>query len=203
MEKRTFSSLRPRTVSMQARLAGRVFELFAKFDFLLVKAGEVVAAGVLDRRMKRRERLDDDFAFDIAASGAPGDLGEELEGAFARAEIRHVQAEVGVDDADQRDVRKMQALGDHLRADQDVDFAGAKIAEDAAVIVLALQRVGIHAGDARVREKFLRASPRLFPCRGRSNGCAGCGILGPGKPRGAWRRGRRCGSRVFGRCDGR
>ena len=35
-----------------------------------------------------------------------------------------------IDDADQRDVRKVQALGDHLRADEDVDLAGPEIAED-------------------------------------------------------------------------
>ena len=39
----------------------------------------------------------------------------------------------------------MQTLRDHLCADQDVNFAGAKIPEDTAVIVLALHRVRIHA----------------------------------------------------------
>ena len=100
--------------------------------------------------MKRRERLHENLALHVAAPGAPGDLREQLEGALARAEIRLVQREVGVNDADQRDVRKMQALGNHLRADENVGLADAKIAEHLPVIVLALHRVGVHALDARV-----------------------------------------------------
>ncbi len=132
----------------------RIFQLLAEFDFLFVKAEEVVSARVLDGGMKRRESLHKDFAFDIAAAGAAGDLREQLEGAFARAEIRLMQREVGVNDADERDVWKMQTFRDHLRADEDVDFARAKIAEHVAVIVLALHHVGVHALDARLGKKF-------------------------------------------------
>ena len=133
---------------------GRIFQLFAEFDFLFVKTDEVVAARVLDRRMKRRERLHEHFALDVAATGATGDLREQLKGAFARAKIRLMQRQVGVNDADERDVRKMQPLRDHLRADEDVNFARAKIAEHFAVIILALHRVGVHAFDARLGKKF-------------------------------------------------
>ena len=133
---------------------GRIFQLFAEFDFLFVKTVEVVAARVLDRRMKRRERLHKHLALDVAATGATGDLREQLEGAFARAKIRLMQREVGVNDADKRDVRKMQPFRNHLRADEDVGLARAKIAEHFAVIILALHRVGVHALDARLGEKF-------------------------------------------------
>ena len=133
---------------------GRIFQLLAEFDFLFVKTDEVVAARVLDRRMKRRECLHEHFALDVAAPGAAGDLREQLKGAFARAKIRLMQRKIGVNDADERDVRKMQALGNHLGADEDVGLAGAKIAEHLPVIVLALHRVGVHALDARLRKKF-------------------------------------------------
>src|SRR5277367_3921314 len=133
---------------------GRIFQLFAEFDFLFVKTVEVVAARVLDRRMKRRERLHKHLTLDVAATGATGDLREQLEGAFARAKIRLMQRKIGVNDADERDVRKMQALRDHLRADEDVGFARAKITEDFPVVILALHRVGVHALDARLGEKF-------------------------------------------------
>src|SRR5271170_4741288 len=79
---------------------GRIFQLFAEFDLLFVKTVEVVAARVLDRRMKRRERLHKHLALDVAATGASSDLREQLEGAFARAKIRLMQREVGVNDAD-------------------------------------------------------------------------------------------------------
>src|SRR5271170_3918585 len=133
---------------------GRIFQLFAKFNLLFVKTVKVVAARELDRRMKRRERLHKNFALDIAATGATGDLREQLEGAFTRAKIRLMQREVGVNDADERDVPKMQSLRDHLRADKNVGLARAKIAEHFAVIILALHRVGVHALDARLRKKF-------------------------------------------------
>ena len=72
----------------------------------------------------RSECLDDDLALEIAPPGAAGDLGDELERALAGAEVRDVQAEVRIEDADERDVWEMQALGDHLRADQDIDLVG-------------------------------------------------------------------------------
>ena len=100
------------TLERQQRDAadGRIFQLFAKLHFLFVKTGEIVAARELDRRMKRRERLHEHLALHVAATGAAGNLREQLEGALARAKIRLMQREVGVNDADQRDVRKMQAL---------------------------------------------------------------------------------------------
>src|SRR5207247_11181436 len=98
-------------------------------------------------------------------------LREQLKGPFAGSEIWLVQAEVGVNDADQRDVRKVQPLRNHLRADEDVDLPGAKIAEDAPVIVLGLQRVRIHAAHARVREQFRERVLDLFRAEtGVSNG---------------------------------
>ena len=48
----------------------------------------------------------------------------------------------------------MQALGDHLRADENIDLAHAEVAQDAPVILLALQGVGIHALDAGLREEL-------------------------------------------------
>ena len=65
-----------------------------------------------------------------------------------------MQAQICIDDADERDVREVQALRDHLGAEQDVDLADAKICEDAAEVVLALERVRVHALDARVWEEF-------------------------------------------------
>src|SRR5664280_1444132 len=105
---------------------------------------------VLDGRMKRRERLHKNLALHVAATGASGNLREKLEGAFARSKIRLMQRGVRVNDADERDVRKMQPLRNHLRADKDVNFPCAKIAENAAIIVLPLHRVGIHAFDTRL-----------------------------------------------------
>ena len=123
-----------------------------------------------------------------------------MEGAFAGAEIRQVQGQVGVDDADQRDVGEMQSLGDHLRAEQDIDLAGAKIAQDAAVIFLALQRVGIHAHDAGVGKELVQG---VFDFLRAQAGVAD-GRVAAGRVRDTLRgrlpRGRRYGSSSFCSC---
>ena len=123
----------------------REVAVLAEFELLFEIAGEIVVARELDRGTERREGLDEDFALHFAAAGAAGDLGEELEGAFAGAEIGHVQGEIGVDDPDQGDVGKVQAFRDHLGADEDVDLAGAKSVERFAVGVFAGHGVGVHS----------------------------------------------------------
>ena len=68
----------------------RVGEAAAEFHFLLHEALEIVVARELDRGTERREGLDDNLAFHLAAAGTAGDLGEELECALAGAEIGDV-----------------------------------------------------------------------------------------------------------------
>jgi len=144
--------------------------LFAEFDFLFVKTVEVVAARVLDGRMKRRERLHKHLTLDITATGATGDLREQLEGPFARAKIRLMQREIGVNNAHERDIRKMQPFRDHLRADEDIDLARAKIAKDLSIIILALHRVGVHALDPGFWKKFGECFLNfLSACAGKTN----------------------------------
>jgi len=91
--------------------------------------------------MKRRERLDDDFAFHVTAPSATRHLSQELEGPFAGAKVRLVQRQVGVDDANECHIGEMKALGDHLGAQQYVDFARAKVAKNTAVIIFPFQSV--------------------------------------------------------------
>ena len=171
------------------RLNGRVFELFAELDLLRVEAVEVVPAGELNRRMKGGEGLDEHLAFDVAAARAPGHLRQQLEGPLARAEIRLMQREVGVDDAHQGDVGEMQALGDHLRADEDVDLADAEVAQDAAVILLPLQGIGVHAHGPRVREELGQGGLDLLRAQRRRSGSPGCGTSRSGRPPARARRG--------------
>lgn len=83
-----------------------------------------MASGELDGWGVRGEGLDDHLPFQVAAAGAAGDLGEQLEGAFAGAEIGDVEAEVRIEDADEGDIGEVESLGNHLGADEDVDFMG-------------------------------------------------------------------------------
>ena len=72
------------------------------------------------------DRLDDRFAGDVAPSGAAGHLGQQLERPLAGAEIGEAEADVRRNDANQRDLREVVALGDHLRADKHVDMRRLK-----------------------------------------------------------------------------
>src|SRR5947209_6973680 len=87
---------------------------------------EIVMPCELNRWRKRSVSLHKHFARRFAASSASGHLGEKLKSALACAEIRQMQGQIGVDNSDERYVRKVQTFGNHLRADQDVDLAGAK-----------------------------------------------------------------------------
>jgi hypothetical protein len=79
--------------------------------------------GGLDGVVLRQRRLDEHGAAARAATCAAGHLREQLERALAGAEVGQVHRDVGIDHADERDVREVEALRDHLRAEQDVDVA--------------------------------------------------------------------------------
>src|ERR1035437_6616544 len=55
----------------------------------------------------------------------------------------------------------MQSLGNHLRADQDINLAGFEIAQDAAIRMLVGGGIGIHALDPRLGKQ--RAHNGLDP----------------------------------------
>ena len=131
-----------------------VVPLAPKLDFLVAESLEIVVARELDAWVVWRECLDKDFALDFAAASPSGDLGEELEGAFACAEVGHLESDVGVDDSDEGDAGEVEAFGDHLGADEDVDFTGAKGSEGFAECAFALHDVGVHAFDDGFWEDF-------------------------------------------------
>ena len=58
----------------------------------------------------------------VATTGAAGDLLDLLEAAFRRTKVAALQAEIGVDHADQGEVGEMIALGHELGADDNVDL---------------------------------------------------------------------------------
>ncbi len=85
---------------------------------------------------------------------------------------------VGIDRGDQADAAEVVALGDHLRADQDVDLAGVDGAELRLERALPARAVGVDAGDRAPRAAARRAAPRAARCRGRSARCRGCRTRG-------------------------
>src|SRR5205814_975244 len=82
------------------------------------------------------------------ASSATSDLAHELERALGGAEVGKIDADIRIDDANQRDIREIESFRDHLRAEQDVDLAPADTIEDLRVRPFAARRIDVHARDA-------------------------------------------------------
>ncbi len=85
-------------------------------EFLLREADEIVQRRFLDRRFRRAGRLHQDPAAAMTTSGASRDLRDQLKGPLGRPQVGLMQDCVRRNHADQGDVRKIQTLGDHLRA---------------------------------------------------------------------------------------
>src|SRR5580704_7945634 len=131
-----------------------IFASLPEINFLLPESLEIVVARELDRWTEGGGTLDENFSRHVASTGATGDLGQQLKGPFSSPEIGHMQADIRVDDAYQRDVWEIQALGNHLRPDQNVDFTGSKRLQRLAICVFARHRVSVHSGDCGRRKKF-------------------------------------------------
>ena len=110
----------------------------------------------LDGVMFRVVALDQDVAGQISASGAAGDLGEQLEDAFGGAEIRQAESMVGAHNPDEGNAVDIVALGDHLRAHQQVDFPAVQPGEQVLHVEPVADGIAIHASDAGVRKQFLQ-----------------------------------------------
>ena len=95
------------------------------------------------------------------APGAPRRLHQEREQAFRRAKVAAEERRVGIDRGDEADAAKVVALGDHLRADQDVDLARVDGAERRLERAFPARAVGVDARDPRFgkqrRELLLEA----------------------------------------------
>ena len=84
-----------------------------------------MVGGGFDGVVLRGVGLDDDAAAEGAAPSTAGEgLVEELEGAFAGAEVGEMEGDVRGDDADECDERDVEALRYHLGADEDVRLVG-------------------------------------------------------------------------------
>src|SRR5262245_29424267 len=108
----------------------------------------------LNRWRKWSVSLDENFAGCLAAASASGHLRKKLKRAFACAEIREVQGEIGVDNTDERYIREMQAFRDHLCADENIDLACAKIPQRFTIRFLARHRIGVHSAHHRFWENL-------------------------------------------------
>jgi len=127
----------------------REIATLAKLEFLLEVAGEIVVPRELNGWTERCVGLNKNVARCFAATRPSGDLREQLKRAFAGAEVGKMEGKIGIDDPDQSHVREMKTFGDHLRTNQDVDLAGAKISQSFAVSFFSSHRIGVHPAHVR------------------------------------------------------
>ena len=105
------------------------------------------------------------------AARAAGHLRDQLKRPFGGAEVGQVQGRVGVDHADQRDVGKIEPLGDHLRAQQDAHLARAKRRQRPLVAAVAPASCRCPSAGSDVRESGPGPRPPAAACPGRGSGC--------------------------------
>lgn len=109
--------------------AGEVCErwevgFLAVFGQVLGEFWKIRGEGGLEDGVVRLVGLDDDRgSVEVAATDAPDDLGEEFEGAFLGGEIGEGEAGVGLNDTNGGEAGKVEAAGESLGADEDVDGA--------------------------------------------------------------------------------
>ena len=146
--------------------------MLAHRQFLIGKRAVVVPHGRFDRRVIGIEGLHQHSPALFAAAGSPGHLHQQLERPLGGTEVGQVQGRVGVDHAHQCDVGKIEPLGDHLRAHQDLHFTVAEGGQCPLVAAVLLHGVGVHPQAAILGEsgpyfvfEFLRSQPAVVDSR--------------------------------------
>ena len=147
------------------RDVGRIVHPLAVLHLALDQGVEIVLGRALDGVVVGMVSLHEDGAGKLAASGASGDLGEELEDALGSAKVRQSEGKICTDDSYQRDPMDVMALGDHLRADEQVDLAGMEAHEEALHVRAAAHGVSVHAADACAGKDLLKPLLALLRSR--------------------------------------
>ena len=124
------------------------------FHFFIREPVEVVIHCKLHHRFARLERLNEYLAFAAGTTRAPCSLAEQLEKPFGGSEVGDAEPAIGANDPDELYARKVVALGDHLRSNQDIVFAVAERVENLFAGAHVLGCVAVHANYLRIRNPF-------------------------------------------------
>ncbi|NKG01704.1 hypothetical protein GO287_03648 [Ralstonia solanacearum] len=153
----------------QQRLVGerRQAGLLALAQQLAREAGVIVPHQRQQGGGIRVAGLDQHFARQPGAAGAPGHLHQRGEQVLAGTEVVAEQGRIGRHHAHQRHALEVMPLGDHLRADQDIDGPFVHGVEQRLGAALAAGGVGVDTRHARLRKQraeglldALRAAPQ-------------------------------------------
>lgn len=94
----------------------------AQLSFLKQRPGALLVAlghQAIEPRMLSVPGLDDDLSCFVCAAGPASDLHDCLDHLFLAPKVGAEQANVGIQNSHQRDIREMVTLGEHLCAQQD------------------------------------------------------------------------------------
>ena len=132
----------------------RIAGLLAQLDLGVIEGVAVAGDQRAHHRMLGLMRLQKALPLPRLAAGAAGDLMQKLKRALGRARIAIPQAEIGIDDADEVELREMMALGDQLGADDDVEVAFGNAVEFLAQPLDRFHQVAGEHDDPRVRKQL-------------------------------------------------
>src|SRR5205085_8872351 len=127
---------------------GRVAQVLPVVDLFVEETFVVLRARVAQSVVLRVICLNQDATGQSASARAPCDLRDELERSLRGAEVWQRKPRVNRDDADERDVREVVPLRNHLRADEHVEFARGETQDGLLVDGAARGRVAVEARDA-------------------------------------------------------
>ena len=92
-------------------------------QFLFSESQVVVVRSTHDGVLGWRRGLNQHSTASVATSRSTSNLGNQLKSPLGRSQVGLMQKRIGVDDAHQSNVRKIESLGNHLGAQQDLDFS--------------------------------------------------------------------------------
>ena len=141
-----------------------------KVQLRVVEGRGVVLGDREDRRMVGLVALDDRRPRPVATPGPPDRLGQQLVGPLRGPLVGQVERDVRRDDADERDVRDVEALRDEARPDEHVDLAGLRTRRGPAPPHRAARRCRGRAGRPAAPGTARGPRARRAPCRRRGSG---------------------------------
>ena len=139
----------------------------AKAQLLFVKADEVVQRCTLYCIVIGKVGLQHNSPRIVAPPGSTRHLSQKLKCALRRPEIRKAERSIGSDHSHKRDARNVMPLRDHLRTDEQIQFAFVQRIECALEVVASANCIAVQARNARLRKhtveqlfQLLRSGPK-------------------------------------------
>ncbi len=133
----------PQNDTRQLLIRG-IVHLLPHSQFAAGEARKIVLGRHLDRHLTRRRRLHQHSPPFNAPPRPAGHLGNQMEGPLAGPKLGLMQQRVGINHSHQGHIRKIEPLGDHLRAEQNADLARSKALQCPVVAPRTLHRIAVH-----------------------------------------------------------